>query len=215
MLQIPFTTEQFFQIFQEYNQAVNPIPVIFILFGIVVIAALYRKMVWRHQYIGYFLGVLWLWIGIVYHIVYFSKITIYAFGFGGLLILQGLFFLKETYQGRLQFAYRQRARYQVGMGLVFFGLAIYPILSFFLNLDINKVITLSLPCPSVIFTFGCLLLIEKFLPKYLLVIPVFWAMIGTSAAYYLGVYPDYVLGLSALVTIYFWMIESLVDMQFS
>jgi len=215
MLQIPFTTEQFFQTFQIYNQSVVPISILFILLGVLVVAALHRKMNWRHQYIGYFLSILWLWIGIVYHIVIFTKINTTAYGFGGLFIMQGLFFLKETYQGRLQFGYLQRSRYKVGMGLVLFSLAIYPILSFFLKLDIDQVISLGLPGPSVIFTFGCLLLIEKFLPKYLLVIPVLWSMIGMSAAYNFGVYPDYLLGLSALVTIYFWTVEDLVHVQFS
>jgi len=169
MIKISFTTEQFFQIFEVYNQSVAPIPVIFMLTGILVVVSLTRRMKWRHSFIGYYLGILWLWIGIVYQIGFFSKINLLAYGFGVLFILQGLFFLKDTYQGRLRFGYSKQKRHLVGMGFLLFGLAIYPILSYFLKFDIDKVITLGLPCPSVIFTFGTLLLIENFLPKYLLI----------------------------------------------
>jgi len=42
----------------------------------------------------------------------------------------------------------------------------------------------------VIFTFGLLLLSERTLPKYLLVIPLLWSLLGASAAFSLGIRED-------------------------
>jgi hypothetical protein len=46
------------------------------------------------------------------------------------------------------------------------------------------------PCPTTIFTFGLLLWTERAVPKYLLVIPLLWTVIGSSAAWLLGFWED-------------------------
>lgn len=49
------------------------------------------------------------------------------------------------------------------------------------------------PCPTVIFTFGVLLLAKPRLPFWLFVIPAVWAVIGGSAAILLDVREDWML----------------------
>jgi hypothetical protein len=51
--------------------------------------------------------------------------------------------------------------------------------------------TFGAPCPVVIFTFGLLMWADKKLPWYLLIIPVLWAFIATSAALTFGVKEDF------------------------
>jgi hypothetical protein len=46
------------------------------------------------------------------------------------------------------------------------------------------------PCPVTIFTFGLLLLADKRVPKYLLVIPFLWSLLGFSAALALTIRED-------------------------
>ena len=46
------------------------------------------------------------------------------------------------------------------------------------------------PCPLVIFTFGMLLLSDRSMPKYLVAIPMVWALIGSTAAISLGIRED-------------------------
>ena len=46
------------------------------------------------------------------------------------------------------------------------------------------------PCPLVIFTFGMLLLSDRSMPKYLVAIPMAWALIGSTAAISLGIRED-------------------------
>uniref|UniRef100_UPI003561CD8E DUF6064 family protein n=1 Tax=Salegentibacter sp. TaxID=1903072 RepID=UPI003561CD8E len=82
-----------------------------------------------------------------------------------------------------------------------FGVFIYPVLIYFLESSLEKIITLGLPCPSTILTFGFLMLTKPKLSKYILVIPALWTIVGTSAAFNFGVYPDYFMALSALIAI--------------
>jgi hypothetical protein len=49
---------------------------------------------------GIILAFLWLWMGIVYHFIYFSQINPAAKFFGALFILQGLLFYLRQYSGR-------------------------------------------------------------------------------------------------------------------
>lgn len=49
------------------------------------------------------------------------------------------------------------------------------------------------PCPVTIFTFGLMLLAASPVPRWLLVIPVIWSLIGGSAAVMLGVPQDWLL----------------------
>src|SRR5207248_10939428 len=55
--------------------------------------------------------------------------------------------------------------------------------------------TFGLPCPTTIFTLALMMWLERPFPRVLLVIPLTWAAIGGSAAFFLGVPQD--LGLLA------------------
>jgi hypothetical protein len=57
------------------------------------------------------------------------------------------------------------------------------------------------PCPTTIFTFGILLWTTDRVPKYLLVIPLLWALVGTFAALSLGIPEDYALPVAALISL--------------
>ena len=58
------------------------------------------------------------------------------------------------------------------------------------------------PCPTTIFTFGLLLLINKKYPKYYLIVPFIVAVAGLLAIYK-GIYEDIGLFLAGLVGAYF------------
>lgn len=54
------------------------------------------------------------------------------------------------------------------------------------------------PCPVTIFTFGVMLLAASPVPRWLLVIPFIWSLIGGSAAFLLGVPQDWLLLVSSV-----------------
>ncbi len=204
-MKIPFTNEQFFEIMEMYNISVFPAQVVLILLGVAVLYLLHSGTKNRNTFIPGILAIFWLWMGIVYHWTFFTRINPAAWFFGGLFILQGLFFLWETFRKkRLEFIFTKTISGYVGYFLVIFGLVIYPALFLALGKSPETTIVLGLPCPTTIFTFGLFLLTSGKFPKYLLIIPVLWSLIGTSAAFKFGVLPDYMLIISAIIAL--WLI---------
>jgi hypothetical protein len=207
-MKIPFTTEQFFEIIEKYNLAVFPAQLIVILLGILSVILLHSNKELKNKLIGGFLGILWIWIGIAYHFAFFTEINKAAFVFGGLFVLQGLFFLRETfYRKKLEFEFSGKTMEFVAYFFLIFGIVIYPILLFLLENSLETTITLGLPCPSTILTFGFLMLTSSKLSKYLLIIPALWTIVGTSAAINFGVYPDYLMPISALIAIIYLIVR--------
>jgi hypothetical protein len=72
-----------------------------------------------------------------------------------------------------------------------YSFVIYPILGYLFGHVYPKNPTFGLPCPTTIFTFGLLLWTDKIVPKYVLVIPSIWSLIGFVAALFLGIKEDY------------------------
>ncbi|SFN80150.1 DUF6064 family protein [Salegentibacter flavus] len=198
-MKIPFTTEQFFEIIEKYNLAVFPVQLIILLLGILSVIILHSNINSKNKLIGGFLGVLWIWIGIAYHFTFFTEINKAAYVFGGFFVLQGLIFLIETFsRKKLEFEFNGKITDYIAYFFIVFAIVIYPVLIYFLENSLEKIITLGLPCPSTILTFGFLMLTKPKLSKYIVTIPVLWTIVGTSAAFNFGVYPDYIMALSAL-----------------
>lgn len=198
-MKTPFTTEQFFEIIEKYNVSVFPFQLVIMALGIIAVLLLHSKYKRSNILIAVFLGLLWLWIGIAYHLSFFTEINKAAYAFGGLFILQGLFFFVELSRGKLEFNLTRDFGGYLGYFFILFGLVIYPIISYFMEGGFPGTIALGLPCPTTILTFGFLMLSTRKLSKYLLIIPSIWAVIGTGAAINFGVYQDYVMLLAAIV----------------
>ena len=198
-MKTPFTFEQFFNVFEDYNSAVFPLQPIIIILGIIAVLLIHSKKEIRNKLITGFLGILWLWIGIVYHFVFFSSINKAAYVFGGLYIIQGILLIIELFRKRLEFYFTGQLREYIGYFFILFGLIIYPIISYLLEGSLPRTISLGLPCPTTILTFGFFMITNNRFPKYLLIIPSLWAVIGTGAAINFGVYQDYLMLISAII----------------
>jgi hypothetical protein len=199
---MPFTVEQFFNIFLGYNTSVFPFQIILFLAGIFSLSLIIFKSKYAGKFTSYLLVILWLWNGIVYHIYFFSKINKAAIAFGTLFILQAVFFLIEfVIKKKLDFTYDRKFDMLTGYFLILFGLIIYPVIGLIPGKEIGYIISFGLPCPSVIFTFGIIIASRKNYTLYKLIIPVIWAFIGFFAALKFGVYQDVALPVSAVIAI--------------
>jgi len=200
-MRTPFTPEQFFHVFEQYNTSVFPSQLIIFLLGLVCIFMLHSKLQLKHKLIGAFLALLWLWNGLAYHLAFFTQINPAAYVFAGLFVVQGALIFWETFRKNgLVFNFNFYTKDYWGYLLIWFGLLIYPIINYFTGGgEFSRIIALGLPCPSTILTFGFFMLVSKKFPRYLLIIPSLWAIIGLSAVFNFGVYPDLILFLSAIV----------------
>jgi hypothetical protein len=137
--------------------------------------------------------------GWVYHIGFFSEINEASFVFGIIFILQGILLLISTFFGKkLVFAFNPQTKDYIAYFFIVFGLLIYPVIGYFVEGSIYRTIAIGLPCPTTILTFGFFMLTIDRFPKYLLIIPSLWAIIGLSAAFNFGVYQDLMLIISAI-----------------
>jgi Family of unknown function (DUF6064) len=197
----PFTLEQFLKVFKSYNKAVFPMQIGFYLISLLVIYLAVKPNPKSDKIISVVLSFFWLWMGIVYHILFFSIINKAAYLFGTLFITQGILFLIfGVFQNKLSFQF-QKDKYGVtGIFLIAFALIIYRVLGCFLAHVYPSSPSFGLPCPTTIFTFGILLLNQKRCPIGILIIPFIWSIIGFVAALQFGILEDTGLLLASLAT---------------
>ena len=87
----------------------------------------------------------------------------------------------------------------LGYFFILYGLIIYPVVGYLIEPNLSRTISVGLPCPTLILTFGFLLLCDKKFSKYLLIIPSLWAIIGINAVIKLGVYQDSMMLIAAII----------------
>jgi hypothetical protein len=198
----PFTQEQFLDTFAQYNVEVFPIQVALYIAGLTAIAFVFIPMPKSGAAISSILAFLWLWMGMVYHFMYFTSINPAAYAFGIVFSLQALLFLiYGMMRGKLEFGWK-RDRYRIaGIMMIIYAMILYPLLSIFLGEKYPGTPTFGLPCPTTIYTFGMLLLCRDKCPFILLVIPAAWAIIGSTAVVYFGIVADAGLIISALIAV--------------
>jgi hypothetical protein len=155
------------------------------------------------------LSFFWLWMGIVYHLIFFSTINKAAYFFGALFIVQGILFtVWGVFKNSLSFEYQKSTNNIAGIILLLYALIIYPVLGYNLGHAYPYSPTFGLPCPTTIFTFGLLLFTNKKIPVYLLIIPLFWSVVGFTAALTLTIYEDIGLLIAGLTTFTFLLISN-------
>jgi hypothetical protein len=199
-MKLPFTLEQFLDVFRQYNVSVWPVQVLLIVLALVTTYFSILKKSYSDKIIVSILTFLWLWMGIVYHLIYFSSINKAAILFGSLFIIQGLvFFYFGVLKNKLRFQLSLNRNGITGMVLILFALIVYPLFGYWLGHVYPSAPTFGLPCPTTIFTFGILLFSSSRVPFIVIIIPAIWSIIGFSATVSLGMKEDTGLLIAGLI----------------
>jgi hypothetical protein len=201
-MQMPFTVEQFFEVFQRYNVAVWPAQVVAVVDAFIAVGAALRGARRANRLAAVVLAALWLWMGAVYHLQFFRQINPAATIFGVAFLIQAAMFIWfGVVRDRLTFDPRLDPAGVLGSALMLYALAVYPMLGSAFGHSYPASPTFGLPCPTTIFTLGLMLWLRPRLPVALLAVPMTWAVIGTIAAVQLGVAEDFGLAASALLSL--------------
>lgn len=201
-MQLPFTIDQFFEIFARYNEAIWPLQWLLVVLAASAVRLPFLRTPASARAISVILGVLWIWTGTVYHLLFFSAINPAAAAFGALFIAGGLLFLwAGAYRRRLVIADPGGSRRVTGAVMATYALLIYPVLGYLLGHRYPEAPTFGAPCPTAILTFGLLVWATPPMPRVLLIAPVLWAVIGTSVVWQFGMLEDLGLPVAAIVTI--------------
>jgi hypothetical protein len=191
-MNIPFTIDQFFQIIREYNTSIFPMQIVLNILALTSIILAIKRRNYSNKFISITLGFFWLWMGIVYHFIFFTKINPAAFVFALFFVLQGIIFIYYgAIKNRLSLGFRKDWIGMVGLLFIIYALLVYPILGILFGHTYPDNPTFGLPCPTTIFTFGVLLWTIKRVPFYFVIVPFLWSIIGLSAAINLRVYEDF------------------------
>ena len=200
---LPFTREQFFAVFFEYNNAVWPASILAYGLGILALVAVLRpKPVWS-KVTASILAMMWAWTGVAYHGFFFSIINSAAILFAALFIAQSLLFAYfGLIRDRLQFGESRGSQAAIGWAFISYALIAYPLIGIAMGHAYDTLPQFGItPCPVTLFTFGLLLLAKHPLPWVLLFMPVVWSLIGGSAALLLSVPQDWLLLASGVITV--------------
>ena len=191
---VPFSRQEFLDVFGRYNGAVWPAQLLLYALALVLVARILR----REPLTGGFalLAALWLWMGVVYHLIFFSAINPAARLFGIAFSAQAVLLLSMDRPASMEEG--TPAARSTGKALIAYALVGYPLIGYLAGQRYPEIVTLGLPCPTTIFTIGVLLVAVRRPPTWLLAIPIAWALIGTFAAIKLGMPQDYGLAIAGL-----------------
>ena len=199
---LPFTRDQFFDVFAAYNRAVWPAQVLAGVLGLTLLALLLRPSRGADRFIAAGLAVLWAWTGIVYHGLYFARINPAALLFAALFVLQAAALCHAALRSGLHFGTSRTAAAALGWALLGYALLAYPLLGLWSGQRYPALPMFGItPCPLTIFTLGLLALTRGRVAWWLLAIPLGWSLVGGSAAWLLSVPEDWLLALSGLAVL--------------
>lgn len=199
---LPFTRAEFFEVFAAYNAVTWPASIAAYPLAFVALFLTWRGAARSGRLAGFILALMWAWVGIVYHGVYFSEINPLAYAFAGAFVVQALLFAMHAVRsGGLSFSRRSRWRTVVAWTMIAYAMLAYPLIGVlsgerFAELPLFGVA----PCPLLIFTFALMILAAR-VPWWLWIVPLLWSAIGGSAAVLLAVPQDWALPVSALAAL--------------
>lgn len=201
---IPFTVEQFLDVFARFNQAIWPAQVGAYALGLAAVALALRGGASASRAVPALLAGAWAFVGAAYHLAFFAEVNPVARVFGAAFLVQAALFARAAATGRLVFAWTAGPRAWAGAALVAYAAVVYPLLGAIAGHGYPRAPVFGVaPCPTTIFTFGILLFTRGAVSAWLLVIPTLWALVGVSAAVQLGVREDLGLPVAALVAVAF------------
>jgi hypothetical protein len=202
MMDLPFTTEEFLDVFERYNEGVWPAQLVVYPVGAAAVVLMARGTRRTDQLAAAMLGAMWIWVGVAYHFVYFSEINPSARVFALLFVAQGLVLLIGGGLFRqLGFGEPLRPSALVGVALICFSAVVYPSWGALVGHVYPRAPIFGIsPCPLTIFTFGALLMARTRVPLGFIAVPFLWSLVGGSAGVLLGVPQDTALPLSGMLS---------------
>jgi hypothetical protein len=201
---LPFGRAEFLKVFAEYNRAFWPAVTVLWLATVALLLHSVRahRFGERNGELNALLAVHWIWSGLIYHGVFFARINPAACLFAVLFLIQRWFFISfGVVKGRMHYSMELSGiRAAAGVALVLYAMA-YPALALLSGLQYPSVPLFAVPCPTTILSAGLLLACAPRPPILMLLIPGIWCLIGSSAAFLLGIPADWALAMAAMALI--------------
>ena len=203
-LMLPFSREQYLFVFIAYNEAIWPAQIVTFLLGLVAFAAALKPGQTTTRLAAGILAAFWVWTGVAYHWLFFAAINKAAYLFGAMFVVQDIavVYAGLTGMGRLRFGFQRGPASWIGILFVLYSAVLYPLIGIWTGHPYPTMPMFGVtPCPVTIFTFGLFLLTVERLPRWLLIIPFLWSLVGGSAAILIDVPQDWFLLASGVIAV--------------
>jgi hypothetical protein len=193
--------DQTMSVFGAYNSAIWPMQVFAYLAGLVALYSATKQTRFSNNIASGILSFFWMWTGVVFCIFFWAPAYPAAYAFGVLFVAQSLVFLLNAIKPTLSFKSQRNQFALIGGLFIAYAMVGYPLAGYVLGRAYPRWLPFGLvPCPTAVFTLGLLMLTEKYVPRYVLVIPAIWSICAIVPVVS-GIYEDAGLILAGLVCI--------------
>ncbi len=209
----PFTIDEFLQVFHDYNLAIWPAQVFAYALGLAALVAAFSRRDDAPRLAFAALAVLWTFVGIGYHLMFFARINPLAPVFAGFFVVQaGLLLASAIRPGDLGLRIGWNLRSVAGISCDLYAVVIYPILGIRAGHGgmAGPMFGVA-PCPTTIFTLGILMIAGGQWVVWLAVVPVLWSLVGLAAAVQLGIPEDLGLPVASALLVGFLGVQAIRD----
>jgi hypothetical protein len=205
-MQLPFSHDQFLDLFGQYNRALWPAITLLGALTIVSIVLVFRRSTQADRLVTVTLIVHWVWNAVLYHLLFFRRINPPATAFAVAFLAQaGLLVWRGIARSSLSYDLRPAGWRAFGVALIGYSM-VYPLIGLAFGLRYPRMPVAGVPCPTTILTAGFLLLAPRREAQILGWIPVLWAAMGGSAAFLLGIRADLALPVAGILVLgHMWL----------
>ena len=210
MTRLPFTPDQFFEIFAIYNGRFSILVVAWWVASLAIVVAAWSNPSRSSRLLTQLLAALWAWNAVAYHAMLFTRINPAAWLFAALFAIEAVLLVWAAARHSHDYFAADGTTSRIGLGLIAYSF-VYPFAST-LSHAYPATPTFGVPCPTAILTIGLLLTTGRRIPVAVAIVPALWALIGGSAATLLDVPTDYVL-LAAGVTLMVILVRQCIPSQ--
>jgi Family of unknown function (DUF6064) len=206
-----FSPETYLRLLGRYNSDMWPLQIVFAILGMSLIGLVRSSNINSDRIVAGLLAAIWLWVAYAFHIERYATIQIAANFFAAMFIIQAiLLFLIGVIGARIQFSLSEGLINRIGLGLVILGIFFYPLIGWGVGREWDQVEMFALmPDPTVVATFGFLLLTVRRPHWLLLVIPILWTVIGGALSWEMGAYVSLLAPAVALLSVVLSLIQSI------
>ena len=189
---LPYSQEALYALFAQYNGAVWPIALLFLVLALAVPVLARRPSRQAARVTGLFLALTWAWTAVGFHWLHFSTIHFAAAAYAALFGIQAVL-LAWTFALRGAVFLRLRADLYgiTAVTLMLAALAGYPAADALAGNPWPQWRLFGVtPGPTMLYTLGVLLLAVPRAPRHLLAIPLLWILMAGFSAWVLGMAQD-------------------------
>ncbi len=200
---IPFSRDVFLGLVAQTNTLLWPAQIAILLLGLGVLYLCFRPRDSFERLPAIYLAIAWLSVGVIYYGLHFTTLNWAAWLAATLFVAQGLLLLwLGALRNRLRLRFSSGVTGWIGIILLCTATVAYPLLGLATGTGIEAIPVIAIdPGPTVLFTWGVLLLTEEHTPYTLTVLPLIAACVSATAGWLIDLPVDIVLVPAAIAGI--------------